>query len=144
VHGRDDAGRDGQVDGPAARLHHGEGRAGERLRGRGAEQDDGLRADEGQLGLDPRQARPNLDAVRALVQPALAGRPPLEVLDDVRHEGLLAVDARILECPIEQRARRPHERLAVEVLAVAGLLADEHQASRHRARAEHRLRRANP
>jgi hypothetical protein len=52
------------------------------------------------------------------------------VLHDVRDEDALAVDACLVESPVEQLTGRAHERLAGEILAIARLLADEHDAGR--------------
>ena len=69
---------------------------------------------------------------------------PLEVLDDVRDVGELAVDARLLERPVEQLAGGADERPAGEILLVAGLLADEHQLGLGPSLAEDGLRAAAP
>ena len=53
------------------------------------------------------------------------------MLHDVRDEGPLAIDPRIDEGAIENAAGGSHERLAIEVLAIARLLPDEHQRGRH-------------
>ena len=57
---------------------------------------------------------------------ALALRRPLEVLDHVGDVDLGAVDARRLQRLVEHAAGRSHERPALLVLLVAGLLAHEH------------------
>ena len=44
-----------------------------------------------------------------------------------------------LEPLVQDAPRRTHERVALDVLAVAGLLADQHQPGVARALAEHRL-----
>jgi hypothetical protein len=48
------------------------------------------------------------------------------VLDGVRREGRRPLDAGLLQGGVEQPSGRPDERLAHDVLAVAGLLADQH------------------
>ena len=65
---------------------------------------------------------------------------PLEVLDHVRHVGRLAVDARLQERLVQEPAGRADERASLEILSVAGLLADEHHRRPARALAEDRLR----
>jgi hypothetical protein len=70
----------------------------------------------------------DLLGVRALVDSALAARAVLEVLDDVRDVGVVALDPGFGERPVEQRSRRPDEWPALAVLAIARLLADEEQA----------------
>lgn len=72
---------------------------------------------------------------------ALAARLPFEVLDCVGHIDFLARDACFIERAIEHRACRTHERLALQILLIAGLLADDHQRRMTRTRARHRLRR---
>ena len=67
-------------------------------------------------------------------------RAPLEVLDDVGDEGRLAIDPGLRQRLVQEPAGRAHERLALEVLVIAGLLADEHPAGRDRALAEDGLR----
>ena len=74
------------------------------------------------------------------------GRPvnallELEVLDGVREVDGAAVDARLLEPSVELPPGRPDERPSLEVLLVAGLLADEDDARPLAALAEDRLRR---
>ena len=49
------------------------------------------------------------------------------MLDDVGDVDGVAVDAGLDEGPVEQLARRSDERMAGQVLLVAGLLAQEHQ-----------------
>jgi hypothetical protein len=78
------------------------------------------------------------------VQPALAAGTPLEVLDRVGQVDLLALDLGALERPREDAAGRPDEGLALDVLAVAGLLADQHQLRLAQAGAEDRLGRVSP
>ena len=98
------------------------------------------RLHERDLGVEPRPAGRDLAGVRLLVDAPLAARLPLEVLDDVGDVDLRAVDPRLRERPIEQRAGRTDERMAAQILGVARLLADEHQRRRRRAFAEDGLR----
>ena len=67
------------------------------------------------------------------MDPALAPRLVAEVLDRVGDVDVVAGDAGPLEAPVEHRAGGADERVALDVLAVAGLLADEHQRARARA-----------
>ena len=60
------------------------------------------------------------------MDPALAARLPLEVLDDVRDVSARPVDAGLVERLVEQPTGRTDERAAFAVLAVTGLFADEH------------------
>src|SRR5262249_30621044 len=87
-----------------------------------------------------RAARANLGSVGLLVDAPLAARLPLEVLDGIGHVDLPSIDARLGERGVEKAARRPDERPAGNVLGVAGLLADHHDARRSMAFAEDRLR----
>ena len=59
---------------------------------------------------------------------------------DVRHVHHRAIDAGVLERLVEQLSGRPDERLALQVLLVAGLLADEDDVRLRGALAEDGLR----
>src|SRR6266511_6359305 len=89
-----------------------------------------------ELGLEPRPAGGDLRRVRFLVDAALAASLPLEMLDDVRHVDLAAVDPSVLEGLVQELAGRADERLARQVLLVARLLADEHHLGLARALTE--------
>src|SRR5207249_3683129 len=82
--------------------------------------------------------------IGALVEPALARRPPLEVLYDVRHESLLTVDPGFCERPVEDLAGRTDKRVTGEVLLVARLLTDQHHSRVGRSLAEDSLGRPLP
>src|SRR5436190_9759459 len=110
------------------------------LRRGGAETDEHPRLDNLELGLEPRPARGDLGPVRLLVDPPLAAGLPLEVLDDVRHVDLAPVDPGFLERLVQELPRRADERLALLVLLIAGLLADEHHLRLGGALAEDGLR----
>src|SRR5204862_2073581 len=71
---------------------------------------------------------------------ALASCLPLEVLDDVRDVDLAPVDPCVLERLVEKLPGRPHEGLALQVLLVAGLLADEDDLGLRGALAEDGMR----
>jgi hypothetical protein len=66
----------------------------------------------------------------------------LEMLHDVRHVHLVAVDPRFFESAVEDLPGRSHERAPFEVLLVTRLLADQHHLGPTRALAEYRLRSA--
>ena len=102
--------------------------------------------DQFELPLDPDVARRDVRARRLLVETPFAVRAgaPTEMLDDVRDERGLSVDAGDLQGVRKDPARRADERVALDVLLVARLLADEHQRGRHRALPEHRLGRPFP
>ena len=94
--------------------------------GRGrAETDEHAWLQHRDFGVEPRPTGGDLAPVRLLMDSPLALRLPLEVLDDVRDVHLGAVDLDFLERPVEQLPSGPDERAPFEVLAVAGLLADE-------------------
>ena len=67
------------------------------------------------------------------MEPYLAGGTPLEVLDDVGHVDLVAVDLRVLQRTVEQLPRGPDEWLTFTIFMVGRLLADEHDPSIGRA-----------
>src|SRR6185436_2041808 len=90
----------------------------------------------------PRPACADLRSVRFSVNPALAARLPLEVLDHVGHVDLPAIDAGLLERGVEQPPGRTDERVAGEILGVARLLADQHHLGLARSFPEHGLRAA--
>src|SRR4029078_577446 len=100
--------------------------------------------DAGDLAVEPAQARVDLGRIRALVQAPLAAELELEVLDDFRAVKRGAVDADLVERLVEEPPGRPDERQALDILAIAGLLADQHDRSVIGARAEHGLRRWLP
>ena len=66
-----------------------------------------------------------LERVRLLVDPALAARLPLEVLDGVRDVGP-PVDPGLGHALVEDSPGGADERPSGSILLVAGLLADEH------------------
>jgi hypothetical protein len=73
------------------------------------------------------------------VDAALAAAHPLEVLHDVGEVDLVAVQARLRHGPVEEGSGWTDERMAGEVLLVAGLLAGHHDSGPARPLAEHRL-----
>src|SRR5438874_4132414 len=105
-----------------------------------AQTDQHARLDHVELGLQPGPAGRDLRPVRLLVDASLAARLPLEVLDDIGDVDLAPVDARVLQRLVEELPGRPDERLALQVLLVAGLLADEDDVSLRGALAEDGLR----
>ncbi|VXC70677.1 hypothetical protein SPHINGO8AM_190046 [Sphingomonas sp. 8AM] len=100
-----------------------------------------LRTQQQLLLLDPPATRLDLARVRLGVDAALAARLKLEVLDRVGDIGLLAGNPGRGEGAVEHLTGRSDERMAGEILLIAGLLTDEHHRRRHRAFAEHGLRR---
>ena len=133
-------GRERRVDRLAAVARHPHRGSVERLRRSGAEGEEGEWPDNVELGLEPGLAGLDLARTRGLVQAALAAGPPLEVLDRVGQVDLAAVDLGTLQRLREDPSRRADEGLALDVLAIARLLADQHQPCLARALAEDRLR----
>jgi hypothetical protein len=98
-----------------------------------------MRTYERDLGLEPWPARTDFSRIGPGVYPPLTARFPFEVFHYVRYVDRFAIDACLLERAIEQLSCRSDERMTGEILRVARLLADEHQASTSRAFAEDRL-----
>src|SRR5438034_3404617 len=84
---------------PKRRPHHG-------LRRRRAEKDEHAGRDHLDLGFEPRPACQHLAGVRFLVEPALAASCPPEMLHGIGHVDPAAIDAGLVETPIEQTACR--------------------------------------
>ena len=74
------------------------------------------------------------------MDPLLAARLVVEVLDRVRDVDLRAVDRCPLECAVEDATGRTDEGMAFAILAVPRLLADEQDAGGGGPFAEHGLR----
>jgi hypothetical protein len=115
-------------------------RAEQGLGGGRAEAHENLRRDHGELGVQPRPAGVDVDSVRALVDAPPAAKLVVEMLDHVGDEHLGTLDPSPLETLVQHAPGRPDEGVALDVLAVAGLLADQHQAGVTGALAEDRLR----
>src|SRR5690606_33385494 len=79
-----------------------------------------------------------------LVNPTLAPRFPLEVLDGIGDVGRNLVKPGLLQRLIQQAAGRPDKGLALDILDIAGLFADEHERRAGAAFAEDGLRAASP
>src|SRR6266498_2675518 len=141
---RNDVRRELRVDGPSALAGDAEAPSEQSLGRRGAEAHEDVGLDDGELGVEPRPARRDLRPRRLRMDPALAARLPLEVLDHVRHVGECPVDARLAERLVEQTSRRSDKRAALAVLTVARLLADEHYLRALRAFTEDGLGRRSP
>src|SRR5436190_90275 len=139
MHRRRHGVREVRVEQLAAMLGDAELAAEQRLGCRRAEQDEDARLHHLELRLEPGPAGRHLGPVGLLVDPALAARLPLEMLDGVRHIDARAVDSGRLERLVEDPARRAHERLAGAVLLIARLFADEDRARAGGAFAEDRL-----
>src|SRR2546429_4425420 len=112
-------------------------------RGRSQAQHD-PRLDLLDLRLEPGPAGADLLRVRPLVDATLAAWFPFEVLHHVRYVGLAAVDPSFFERAIQHLPGRTDERRTGHVLAVARLLADEHEPGSFGSLAKDGLRRALP
>src|SRR5439155_1461925 len=134
--GRDDRRAGDGVRGPDVRLRRGVALR-RRRRGRRAEADDDLRAQDRELGVEPEPAGRDLTAVRLLVEAPLPGRTPLEVLHGVRHVDGLAIDTRLRERLVKDTTRGSDEGAACAILLIPRLLADEDDARLSLALAEH-------
>src|ERR1700737_4002727 len=97
-----------------------------------AEHQDDFRLDQPELLLEIRRAGLRLGRLRIPV----AGRPALE---DVRDEDLAPGETETTKKLVEQLASRADERLALQVLVLAGRLADDHDPRVDRAYSRHRL-----
>ena len=134
----------GRIVHDAAAAQDAELRSQERLRRDRAHQDEHVGRDDVDLGAQPRPAGDDVGSQRTLVEPALAARLPAEVLDGVGEVDAAAIDAGTLERVVEHTPRRADEQRALDVLAVARLLADKRQARLARPLAEHDLRASLP
>src|SRR5256885_16759274 len=112
----------------------------QRLRGGGPEQHEQPRLDRLDLRFEPWPAGSHLLAVRLFVQAALAAPREAEVLDGVRHVHARPIDARCFESLVEDATGGSDEGVPLDVLAIARLLADEHQRGSTRAFPEDCLR----
>src|SRR5438270_7526618 len=133
-----------RVQRPPSLARHTERRAEQGLGGGGAQDDQRLRSDRPQLLVEPRAAGLDLEALGSLVQPPSSAFLELEVLDHVRHVGVAAIDADLVERTRQLAAGGTDERPSLPVLLVAGLLADEHQSRALRALAEDGLAGVSP
>ena len=136
--------RESRWDERASMRRHLELRVDHRLRRCGAETDDHTRPHERNFGIEPRATRCNLGRVWFLVDPALAARLPLEMLDDVGDVGLFAIYPGVFERIVEKLAGRTNKRFAGQIFFVARLLADKQDGRASRAFAENGLRAAFP
>src|SRR5207248_11276015 len=112
-------------DGLSAMLRHREGWRDGRLSGGRPKTHHDLRFQEPDLGVEPHAACRDLASIWLLVQATLSGGTPLEVLHGIRDIDSVPVDTGRLERLVEHASRRAGERLAGDVLFVAGRLAEE-------------------
>ena len=112
----------------------------QRLSGGGAEADDQLRLNDGDLGFEPRPAGDDFRSGRVLVQATLAALFEFEMLDGVGHVDFAAVEARGGKRFVEQASGRPDERPPLQIFLIARHLADEDDLGISRSFAEDGLR----
>ena len=98
----------------------------ETLRSGRSKGDDKSGVDRFDFVKQPTPAYLDLASVGTLVQPSLAARLELEMLDRIGHVNALAVHARLDQRLVQQKTRRPDERAAFAVFSISRLLADEH------------------
>jgi hypothetical protein len=61
------------------------------------------------------------------MDPAFAAERVAEMLDHIRDVDVIPRDPRLFKPGVEHTARRPDERVALDVFPIARLLTDEHQ-----------------
>ena len=100
--------------------------------------------DRSEFALIPLAASLDLRSTRFLVQTDFSARHEFEMLDRIGDIDLVTVDPGFFQRPVEHLSGGPYERLAGEVLLVAGLFSNEHDRCMGRSFAEHGLRRVLP
>ena len=101
--------------------------AGQRLGRRRAQGDDKSGSYEFPLPIQPPSAMRDFARVGTLVDSAFAARAVLEVLDGIRDEDVLTINAGGLANVVEELSCRTDEGPPGKVFAVSWLLSDEHQ-----------------
>ena len=109
------------------------------LRGGGAETDDDVGREHGDLRLEPGMTGLDLARPRLAVEPPLAALHPFEVLHRVGDIDEAAIDPGRGQGTVEQPPGGTDEGQAGAILGIARLLADQHQPRLGRPGAEHRL-----
>ena len=124
-----DRGQHGRLSGhfqhPAPVFGDAEGRTEEGLRGGGSQADDQAGPNGLHFGVQPGAAGGDFAGAGLLMNAALAARFPLEVLDGVGDISRVTIDAGLLQAAVEETAGGTNKRVAFDVFAVAGLLADQ-------------------
>src|SRR5207237_5999162 len=118
----------GELEGLSSHFCDGDDAPDQAAPGARTERDDRRRLYDRALLVEPPLAALDLIGVRTLVKPPLAALLELEVLDRVGDEGVAARDAGVGQRLIENPSGWADERLARQILLVARLLADQHQA----------------
>ena len=114
------------------------------LRSARAQQDDNFRPSQFDFRIEPGTAGTDFECARFFMDAALATRLPLEVLDDVSHVNIIAVDPRSLKCLVQYAACGPYKWTPLKIFFVAGLLADHEHPCVRAALAKNCLRAAFP
>jgi len=96
------------------------------------------------LRLEPRPARGDLGGIGLLVDTPFPARLPLEVLDRVGDVNVLSIDSGFGQTLVEEPTSRADERMPLEILAIARLLADQQEPGARPALPENGLGRALP
>src|SRR5947199_2336107 len=138
--GGDRLGRPARRREVAAILRDPERVAEDRAGRRGAEADENLRLDQGQLGVEPRTTSLELVRPWRLMDSALAALLELEVLDRVGDVELLALETRFGQRLVKHLAGRTDEWRALPIFLIPRLFSDEHDPRGGRASAEDGLR----
>src|SRR5690242_2976216 len=120
------------------------GRARECAQRRAAEGDDYPRLYGGDLAREPHVAGADVSDVRSPVKTPLTARFPSKMLHGVRDEEVAALEAGRCEAVIENLAGRADKCVPAQILLIAGLLANQHDARVRRPDADDRLRRVSP
>jgi hypothetical protein len=97
----------------------------QRIKRARAERHDELRLQDVDLCADPPCATPNLAGIRFCMQPPLAARRELEVLDGIGDIAAPAVETGLVKTAIEQPAGGTDKGPAGQILLIARLLADQ-------------------
>jgi hypothetical protein len=112
-----------------------------RLRRRGPQANDNLGLDQFHFRLQPRLAGAHFSRARLLMQPSLAAFFEFEMFNGVGHINARTLDGCVGESPVEDSAGGSDKRMALQILFIARLLADQCHAGGSRAFAKDSLRR---
>ena len=124
---------------PSALARQNDLAAHKRLCGGDSQRQDEMRADQGNLLVDPDATHLDLITIGPLVQALLAARLVLEMLHRVGEIDRCPIDAGVGQRAIEQAAGWPDEGTAGDILLITGLLAHHHERGAGRSFAEHGL-----
>src|SRR5262249_287669 len=91
------------------------------------------------LRFKPRTTGADFDCTWFLMDPPLATRFPLEVLDDVGEVNLFAIHSNCGQCLVQHGPRRTHERPPLKIFAITWLFTHHHYLCRLWALAKYSL-----